>query len=123
MKICFYPFGILLLLVNFHTKADSLNNPYLNECSSVVSLDECKRYANCRLRGGTKTDCLDKDLKGKSDGFHLITPDAEERAHRNALNDARKKLQEFERDNAGRLCSQPVIVNGKVINYVQAPCR
>ena len=123
MKIYLSLLGALLSITSLYAKDDPFNNPYSKECSTVVSTDECKRYSNCRLRGGTITNCVGKDLDGKSDGYHLIRPDAEERANQNALNDARKRLQEYEKNNTGRLCPEPIIINGKIINYVQVPCK
>lgn len=123
MKIYFYFLGTLLSITSLYAKDDHFNNPYSKECSTVVSIDECKWYSNCRLRGGTISNCVDKDLDGKPDGYYLIRPDAEERAHQNALNSARKRLQEYEKNNTGRLCPEPIIINGKIINYVQVPCK
>jgi hypothetical protein len=119
MKFFYYFF--LIFSVNLHVKADSLNNPYVNECSSVASLNECKRYLSCRLSDGTPAVCLNNNLKSKPDASYLITPDAEEIAHQKALRDARNKIQGYVRNNAGRLCSKTVVMNGKIVTYVMAP--
>ena len=117
MKNYLYFLIIFFPAMNIYANSDSTSNPYAEECVLLLKKSDCPRYSNCRLIGGSKKDCENNDTSTKiSESFK---PSAEQKA----LRDAENKIREYERSNAGRLCSEPVVINGKIVSYIQAPCR